>query len=372
VKRSNNAAQILGLGPQQTLTAAQFIARIHPDDRARFQAHNNRASVDSPAMLTFRFIRPDGRKVWLEETSQAEFDTTGRLIRVKGLTRDITRRKQAEKRQDLLSAELDHRVKNVLARVAAVLRHTQRRSATTDEFVKAVDGRIQSIAAAHALLSQSRWSGVGLTDLMRYQLAPYATDANTAISGPDVMLTSAQTQAVAMVIHELVTNAAKHGALSRPDGRVSVSWDRTADSAAILTITWRELGGPPIAAPVQAGYGLTLIRDLIPHELGGTVDLIFPSDGVSCKIEIPIERGAKISLDREVPQRAVINEDTLNISLRKFLKKLGVSAHREIEKAVREADAKGSLSRGALPAKAVVTVGNIDFKFEIDGDIEFT
>jgi PAS domain S-box-containing protein len=288
VKRSDNAAQILGLGPQQTLTAAQFIARIHPDDLARFRAHNNRASVDSPATLTFRFIRPNGREVWLEETSRAEFDTTGRLIRVKGLTRDITRRKHGEERRDLLSAELDHRVKNVLARVAAVAMHTQQGSWTMEEFVKALHGRIQSMAAAHSLLSQSRWTGVGLTDLIRRQLAPYTTDANTAISGPDVILTAGQTQAVAMVIHELVTNAAKHGALSSPDGRVSVSWDRT-DAAAILTITWRELDGPPITAPVQSGYGLSLIRDLIPHELGGTVDLTFPSDGACCKIEIPLD-----------------------------------------------------------------------------------
>jgi len=222
--------------------------------------------------------------VWLEETSRAELDKSGHVVRVKGLTRDITRLKQSEKRQDLLSAELDHRVKNVLARVAAVVRHTRRRSATTDEFVGALDGRIQSIAAAHALLSQNRWHGVGLTDLIRHQLAPYATDANTAISGPDVMLTSAQTQAVAMVTHELATNAAKHGALLRPDGRVSVSWDRTDGDR--LTITWREHGGEPITAPVQSGYGLSLIRDLIPHELGGTVDLTFPPDGACCKIEI--------------------------------------------------------------------------------------
>ncbi len=103
------------------------------------------------------------------------------------------------------------------------------------------------------------------------------------------MLAAAEIQAVAMVIHELVTNAAKHGALSSPDGRVLVSWDRTcADAAAVLTISWRELGGPPIAAPVQSGYGSNLIRDLIPHELGGTVDLVFASDGACCKIEIPL------------------------------------------------------------------------------------
>jgi two-component sensor histidine kinase len=94
----------------------------------------------------------------------------------------------------------------------------------------------------------------------------------------------------AMVIHELVTNAAKHGALSSPNGRVSVSWDRTGEDAAVLvTMTWREIGGPAIAAPVPSGYGLSLIRDLIPHELGGTVDLTFQSDGACCKIEIPLD-----------------------------------------------------------------------------------
>jgi PAS domain S-box-containing protein len=288
IQRSENAAQILGFDPQQTFTAAQFLGRIHPDDRARFKSHSHPAGVDGPATVAFRFIRPDGPEVWLEKTSKADFDASGRLVGFKGVIRDITRRKQAQKRQDLLSAELDHRVKNVLARVGAVVRHTRRHRATIDEFIQALDGRIQSIAAAHALLSQSHWSGVGLGDLTRRQLAPYTTEANTTISGPEVMLTSAETQAIAMVIHELVTNAAKHGALSSPNGRVSVNWDRNGThSGAILTITWRELGGPPITAE-RPGYGSNLIRDLIPHELGGTVDLVFGGDGLCCKIEIPL------------------------------------------------------------------------------------
>jgi PAS domain S-box-containing protein len=292
-QRSENAAQILGFDPHQPFTASQFLARVHPDDRACFKALVDKLSVNSPCYLVnFRFIRPDGREVWLEETSKAEFDVAGHVVRLKGLTRDITRRKQAEERQDFLIAELDHRVKNVLARVAAVAMQTRRHSGTPDEFVKALDGRIQSMGTAHGLLSQSRWSGVGLTELIRHQLAPYATDANTTISGPEVMLTPAQTQSVAMVIHELATNAAKYGALSGPGGGVSVTWDRTgAGTAGILTIIWRELGGRPIEAPVRSGYGSRLIRDLIPHELGGTVDLTFRSDGACCKIAIPLERG---------------------------------------------------------------------------------
>ncbi len=123
----------------------------------------------------------------------------------------------------------------------------------------------------------------------RYDLAKFRPDCFTPLRCPiGVTLTSAQTQAVAMVIHELATNAAKHGALSGTDGKVLVNWDCTgADRAAILTITWRELGGSPITAPVQFGYGLGLIRDLVPHELGGAVNLTFPPDGACCKIEIP-------------------------------------------------------------------------------------
>jgi two-component sensor histidine kinase len=199
-------------------------------------------------------------------------------------------RRQAKEHQDLLIAELDHRVKNVLARVAAVVRHTSRRCGTLEEFVQSIDGRIQSMAAAHSLLSRSRWRRVGLIDLLRRQLAPYSTDANVSLNGPDVILTSGETQALAVVIHELVTNAVKYGALSNRDGSVSLSWDCTGVDLAMLRIVWREICGPPIVVSSQSGYGSSLIRELIPHELGGAVELTFPSDGACCKIEIPLRR----------------------------------------------------------------------------------
>jgi PAS domain S-box-containing protein len=290
-QRSENAVRILGLDPHQPFTATRFLAQVHPDDRARFKALVRAIRPENPFYaITFRFIRPDGREMWLEESASAEFDAAGRFLRLKGLTRDITARKRAEERQDLLIAELDHRVKNVLARVAVVAMYTRQGSSSMDQFVKTLDGRIQAMATAHSLLSQSRWHGVGLTDLVRHQLAPYATDANMTTSGPDVVLPAAATQAVAMVLHELVTNAAKYGALSTSDGRVSVNWDRLPNegTAPKLTIIWREIAGPPIAAPVRPGFGASLIRDLIPHELGGTVDLGFLADGACCKIEFPL------------------------------------------------------------------------------------
>jgi PAS domain S-box-containing protein len=293
-RRSQNAAQILGFDPQQPFTANQFLARVHPDDRARFKALVHAVRPDRPSYaVTFRFLGADGREVWLEETSRAEFDAAGRYVRLKGLTLDITERKRAERHQDLLIAELDHRVKNVLARVAVVAMYTRQGSSSMDDFVQAIDGRIQSMAAAHALLSQNRWHGVGLDDLVRRQLAPYTTSANMTVGGPDITLTAATTQAIAMVLQELVTNAVKYGALSTPNGRVAVSWDRAGngDAAATLTIAWHETGGPPIVVPVQSGYGTSLIRDLIPHELGGTVDLVFAADGVCCTIGLPLKQG---------------------------------------------------------------------------------
>jgi PAS domain S-box-containing protein len=292
-RRSGNASQILGFDTQQTLTATEFLAGVHADDRARFKALVYGVRPDSPSYaVIFRFTRPDGKEVWLQETSRAEFDAAGSYLRLKGLTYDITERKRAEEHQDWLIAELDHRVKNVLARVAVVAMFTREGSSSIDEFAQALNRRIQSMADAHALLSQSRWRGVGLADLVSRQLAPYATNANTTIGGPDVTLTASATQAVAMVLHELVTNAVKYGALSTSDGRVSVSWDRpqSEDVRTLVVIEWRERDGPTIKVPVQSGYGTNLIRDLIPHELGGTVNLVFASEGLCCRIEIPVDR----------------------------------------------------------------------------------
>ena len=161
-QRSENAGQILGIDPLEPMTPARFLALVHPADRANFKAHVYGVRPGSPSYAaSFRFIRPDGRQVWLEETAQAEFDAAGQCLRLKGLTRDISRSKQAEERQTLLIAELDHRVKNALSRVAAVAMCTREGAGSMEDFVQALDKRIQSMAHAHALLSQSRWQGAG-------------------------------------------------------------------------------------------------------------------------------------------------------------------------------------------------------------------
>jgi two-component sensor histidine kinase len=226
--------------------------------------------------------------MWFEETATVEFDASGQRVRIKGLTLDITERKRADEHQRLLVAELDHRVKNVLARVGVVAMYTRQGSSTIDEFTQAFDQRIQSMAVAHELLSRNKWQGVRVADIVRHQLAPYATKVNTVSCGPEIALTAASTEALGMVLNELVTNASKYGALSVPDGRVSVSWECRNDATTILILVWRETGGPPVVAPSHKGYGTSLICDLIPYELGGSVDLAFLSGGVTCTIGIPV------------------------------------------------------------------------------------
>lgn len=292
-QRSANAAQILGSEPNEGGGGRfnTFLARVHPDDRARFKAHVFGVSRERPSFsVSFRYLRPDGREVWLEETAGAEFDAAGRYVRLKGLTRDITERKRAEERQNLLIAELDHRVKNALACVAVVAQHTRERSRSMDEFVERLTGRIQSMANTHALLSRGRWQGASVSDLAHCLLAPCLAEGNAVVEGPEVVLSAEATQALAMAIHELVTNAAKHGALSTPEGRVAVRWEcrRDGDRRRRLALDWQETGGPPVVPPSHCGYGTSVIRDLIPYELGGAVDLSFAPEGVRCRLDIPL------------------------------------------------------------------------------------
>ena len=295
--RSENAARSFGLEPQAAAhgPGKDFLARVHPQDRKRFAAQIKELSPARPSYLaSFRFIRPDGREAWFEETGRAEFDATGRHLRLKGLTYDITERKRAEEQQRLLVRELDHRVKNVLASVGAVAQRTREGSGSIDEFLQTFDGRIQSMANAHALLSRSHWQGVGLAELVRNELEPCVREGSAQVEGPDVQLSAEATQPIAIVLHELVTNASKYGALSVPDGHITVRWDcQKGDHSGVrLLLEWIETGGPTVVAPSRTGYGTRAIRNLVPYELGGAVELFFDATGVRCRIEIPSMRGS--------------------------------------------------------------------------------
>jgi two-component sensor histidine kinase len=156
------------------------------------------------------------------------------------------------------------------------------------DFVAALDGRIRSMATTHELLSCRRWQGISLIELVRCELAPYAARHNTEVAGPEVVVRPEAGQALAMVLHELATNAAKYGALSTKDGRVSIRWVRpNGCTRPDLVLEWREAGGPTVVAKGKSSYGTNTIRELLPYEFGGTVDLVLASSGVRCRLKLP-------------------------------------------------------------------------------------
>jgi two-component sensor histidine kinase len=264
---------------------------VHRDDVERVRTAHIRAFKERRRELVneFRYVRPGGEVRWVEARSLVTYGQAGRAERMTGVYIDVTERRKNEDQKSLLIAELDHRVKNVLACVAAVAQRSRECSKSADEFVDMLNGRLISLANTHALLSRSRWAGVGLGELVRGELAFCAQEGSAHIDGPDVELAAEATQPVAMVLHELATNAAKYGALSNGRGRVQVRWRRPSNRrvSGKLVLEWREIGGPLVAAPHANGYGTSVIRDLIPYELGGAVDYVLAREGARCRVEIP-------------------------------------------------------------------------------------
>jgi PAS domain S-box-containing protein len=273
------------------IARSECLAGVHPDDIGRveqsrseaFQASRREYSVE------YRIFRPGGEMRWVETRCFISYDGEGCPHRVVGVSIDISERKRVEEQQGKLVAELDHRVKNVLATVQAVAAHTMQASSSMEHFVAALDGRIRSMGSTHELLSHRRWQGIPLAELVERELAPYATRSNTDIGGPDVMLSAEAGQTMATVLHELVTNAAKHGALSTPSGRVSIRWRLPLNGSADdrLVLTWEETGGPLVVSRSKSSYGMHVVRELVPYELGGTVDHVLAPEGARCQFEIP-------------------------------------------------------------------------------------
>jgi PAS domain S-box-containing protein len=292
---SEGYAAIHGLpaGTTET-TLCEWRSRVHPDDLRRVEAFRDQvfANREKESNIEYRIVRSDGEMRWVERRSSVSYDGDGRPTRVVGVSIDVTERKGAEERQRILVAELDHRVKNALATVSSVVSHTGSGNRSVTHFVAALEGRLRSMAATHELLGACCWQGVSLKEIVRRELAPYAAHNNSDVSGTEVVLRAEAGQAMAMVLHELATNAAKYGALSTKQGRVSVQWDHGLKSRghpSSLVLEWRESGGPPVVAPKSSGYGTSTIRDLVPYEFGGRVDLLFAPEGIRCRVELPAD-----------------------------------------------------------------------------------
>jgi two-component sensor histidine kinase len=200
-------------------------------------------------------------------------------------------RSQADR--ELLINELNHRVKNTLATVQGLTASTLRSAVSIDEAKKLMDERIIALGRAHDVLTQEHWESADLCKLVLSIVQPYRTEHIKRIDvfGPDLRVKPRAAVALAMVLNELMTNAAKYGALSQPQGCVRVEWGKTEDgSPAKLQMVWMELGGPLVQSPIRRGFGSALIEQSITYELGGTLEKNFDPAGLICTMMLPLER----------------------------------------------------------------------------------
>lgn len=204
---------------------------------------------------------------------------------------DISERKRADDRTAMLLGELDHRVKNILAIVSSIVALTLKTAESPEAFAASMEGRISAIARAHGLLTEGGGSGEALLrDLIERELAPYDRHGmNVKIAGPSVLLTPKAGLTLAMVVHELASNASKYGALSTPEGHLAVNWNYEGrGDACRLTLDWLETGGPPVSPPAREGFGTTLIERTIGYEMDGTIAREFLPSGLHCSIAVPL------------------------------------------------------------------------------------
>jgi len=198
------------------------------------------------------------------------------------ILRDITERKTSEEARSLLAREVDHRAKNALAVAQALVGLT--RADSVEQFADAIRGRIASLARAHSLLSQSQWRGAPLDQLIRDELLPYAKESQLKIGGPALSCSAGAVQSMSLLIHELATNAVKHGALGSETGQVNVSWKLGPKA---LAITWKEKGGPTVRKPRQEGFGTRLLKQVTGRQLEAKMEFDWNPGGLRVEIEAP-------------------------------------------------------------------------------------
>lgn len=232
----------------------------------------------------------DGSEVWVD--SRQELVRFGDRNVVLETNRDITERRRADETRNILLGELAHRVKNTLAIVQSIARQTARNSKTTNQFVASFGDRLQALSSAHNVLTETNWRGAELGALLNIQLAGEAAyPAKFDIHGPSVFIGSQTALQLNLIVHELASNARRHGALTRPAGRVAISWRVQEGVPRRLHLTWREAGGPPVSPPARHGFGLTLIsRATNPQTVQAQV--AFEPSGVVCHMAADLPEAA--------------------------------------------------------------------------------
>jgi PAS domain S-box-containing protein len=278
--------RIFGIVPERIrLSFDNIKSFIHPEDLARIQALATAPGPRQTFQTEARIIRPTGETRWCICAAAMTTDAQGRVTRVSGVTIDITELKEAESRRTLLVREVDHRARNALALVQAIVRLTKAQS--IDAYVSTIEGRIRALSTAHGLLSESRWEGADLGRLVDEEMGPYrhGEQDRVMVSGPAVTLQPASAQIIAIVLHELATNSAKYGAMSLASGRVKVSWTLRHDT---LAMVWEETDGPPVQVPTSKGFGTKVINASVVQQLDGNVNFDWRPAGLRFSMTAPI------------------------------------------------------------------------------------
>ena len=278
---SERMAAITGLpaGEMPALGGQASLEYVHPDDVAAFRD----LVIDSLGGeerydVRYRIVRPDtGQVLWMYSAAVFIRDSTGVIERVIGVVRDISARKAEEDEREALVAELDHRVKNVLASVQSLAAQSARRTVSLDAFLKTFGGRLDAMASAHTLLTTARWRGADIGHIAAAELGGLAM-GQARWAGPEIVLNPRATNALTLALHELGSNAIKYGALSTEAGRVEVQWCSESDGG--FTLTWTELNGPCVTDPAHRGFGHTLLQQVTCRELGGPMTIEFLPGGL--------------------------------------------------------------------------------------------
>lgn len=295
LKWDNRCYQLFGMTPGVPISFDVFLAGLHPGDREAAE----KACLDAMRPdgtqgydVEYRTIgRDDGIERWCAAKGKAFFDD-GAAVRFIGTIRDISKLKHAELQQQLLTRELEHRMKNTMAMVGAIASQTFRTASTKEEARTIFDARLRALNHAHDVLVQSSWTSAPIRTVVEGALAPHRTgDGRIAIDGPTVDLTAKQALSLALALHELATNATKYGALSVPGGTIDVRWDCIpSDDRPILRFGWREKGGPAVSLPSRRGFGSRLIESTLSSDFGGSVEVGYPPEGVVCSFEARLSR----------------------------------------------------------------------------------
>lgn len=222
-------------------------------------------------------------------------DADGAVTSLVLSAQDVSELIETQQRQELLAGELTHRAKNILAIVKALVTRSARRATSKEALAVSLEGRITAMAAAISQLSRMQWAGSDLGEAISEQLATYGRDRAT-LQGENFDLAPKATMALALIIYELASNASKYGALSAPDGRISVRWDLDGQH---LQLVWKEIGGPPVTAPTELGFGSTLIKNLAEGDLGAKTELDYAIDGLVVRMAIPVQRLSHREQDHE-------------------------------------------------------------------------